>query len=126
MSTKQSKQSCKKGEILRSKYKRKSYTRKNGKKVKSTTVKASCIKDLGNTGKGPKLFTLKKGDLTQYGYTFKNKAGERRKSLKRASKNIEKNTIIRKLNALSILQKNTNPIISKKAKYDMSWVRKNI
>ena len=117
---------CKKGEILRSKYTRKAYTTKSGKRVKKITVKASCIEDRGNPGKGNKLFTLKKGDLSKYGFSFKKTAKQRRQSLKKANKNIDKGTLIRKLNALSILQKNTNPIVSKKAKYDMKWVQQNL
>jgi hypothetical protein len=117
---------CKKGQIVRSKYTRKSYRNKNGTLVKKTVVPATCINDQGNPGKGPKLFTVKKGDLTKYGYSLKNKATLRRKSLKNSNKKIDKNTLIRKLNALSILQKNTNPVYSRKAKYDMKWVQSNL
>ena len=111
---------CKRGEIVRSRYTRKL---KSGKKI---VVKESCIKDLGKKGKGEKLFTLKKGGLSKYGYSLKKSASQRRQSLKRSNKEFSKGTLIRKLNALSILQKNTNPVISRKAKHDMNWVRNNI
>jgi hypothetical protein len=117
---------CPRGKIPRVSYTRKAYIKSNGIKVKKTIVPSVCIKDLGNKGKGPKLFTLKKGELGSFGYKLKLKADQRRKSLKKASKKFEKNTLIKKLNALSILQKNTNPINSRKAKYDMKWVQKNI
>ena len=117
---------CKKGFILRNKYTRKSYKTKNGKTIKKTIVQASCIKDRGLPGKGKKLFTLKKGELGKFGYKLSKKAEERRKSLKNSNKCIDKNTLIKKLNALSILQKNTNPVNSRKAKYDMRWVQKNL
>lgn len=117
---------CPRGKIPRSAYTRKAYTRKDGTKIKQIKVKSSCIKDLGNPGKGPKLFTLKKGELGAFGYKLNKTAEQRRKSLKRASKDFQKNTLIKKLNALSILQKNTNPVNSRKAHYDMKWVQQNL
>ena len=65
---------CKRGEILRKGYTRKAYTRADGTKVKEVRVKASCINDKGNKGKGPKLFTLRKGTLSQHGYSLDKKA----------------------------------------------------
>lgn len=103
---------CKKGEI-----RRKGYTRKDGVKVKST-----CIKDRGLKGKGPKLFKLRKGTLSRHGYTLDKKAADRRKALDKAVKAEGHLAVIRKLNALSILQKNTNPVNSRKFKYDQQWV----
>ena len=114
--------SCKKGEILRKGYTRKAYTRSNGTRVKATKVGPSCIKDKGMKGKGEKLFTLKKGTLSQHGYTLDKKAADRRKTLDKAVKKEGHLPVIRKLNALSILQKNTNPVNSRKFKYDQQWV----
>lgn len=34
-----------------------------------------------------------------------------------------RNTLIKKLNALYVLQKNTNPMYAKKARSDMKWVQ---
>lgn len=105
---------CKIGQI-----RRKAYTRKDGVRVKST-----CIKDMGKPGKGKKLFSLKKGDLTKYGYHLKTKASTRHKALGKARKHIPYASLIRKLNALSILQKNTNPLYSSRAKSDMEYLQK--
>lgn len=105
---------CPEGEI-----RRKAYTRKSG-----TRVKSSCIKDRGNKGKGPKLFTLKKGGLSKYGYHLSDTRPSRQKGLKKAVKHVNRNTIIRKLNVLSILFKNTNPLYSRRAIEDMNHVRK--
>lgn len=115
---------CKRGEILRKGYKRRGYTRANGTKVKATTVKAGCIKDRGKKGKGPKLITdLKKGTLTQYGYSSKYRlVGERRPALKKAIKNLGALRVQRKLNAVATLNKNTNPTKSKRMKADANWV----
>jgi hypothetical protein len=95
-----------------------SYKTKNGK-----TIKKHCRKDMGNPGKGKKLFTLKKGDLIKYGYSLKNNAIERINSLNKAFITIPKNTLIRKLNAISILHKNTSPLYSKRAKNDMRFIQ---
>jgi hypothetical protein len=108
---------CPKGKILR-----KGYTRKSG-----VRVSAKCVKDMGMPGKGKKLFTLKKGDLSKYGYHLKGKtASARHKALKKASKQFTKNELIRKLNALSILLKNTNRELAFKAYDDMKYVQKHI
>ena len=93
---------------------RKAYTRKNG-----TRVKSSCVKDRGIPGKGKKLFTLKKGGLSKYGYRLSETRPSRQAALRKALKHIPRNTLIRKLNVLSILHKNTNPLFSRRAKEDL-------
>jgi hypothetical protein len=98
---------------------RKAYTRKNG-----TRVKSSCIKDMGKPGKGPKLFTLKKGGLSKYGYHVRDSYVKRHTSLKKALKHMSYATLVRKINALSILFKNTQPGLAKHAKSDVKWLQK--
>lgn len=106
---------CPKGKILR-----KGYTRKSGVRVRPT-----CVKDMGRPGKGKKLFTLKKGDLSRHGYQLKGKTSvSRHKALKKARRVFSKNELIRKLNALSILLKNTNRELAFKAYDDMKYVQK--
>ena len=114
---------CPRGTIRRKAYTRKAYTRKDGTRVKATKVPASCIKDLGKPGKGKKLFTLKKGELSKYGYSLKKNKNLRQKSLKKSMNKFGRNTLIRKLNALHVLHKNTNPSYSRKARSDMKWVQ---
>lgn len=124
---------CPKGTIRRKAYTRKGYTRrayrrKDGTRVKKSTVKksrvpSSCIRDLGKEGKGKRLFTLKKGDLTKFGYSLKHDASTRRYALKRSMSMFSRNKLIKKLNALYILQKNTNPMYAKRARADMKWVQ---
>lgn len=114
MTTIQTRKKCPKGEI-----RIQSYTTKRGTKVKSY-----CKKDLGKPGKGKKLFTLKKGELSKYGCHLTKPRQERQNALKKAMKKFDRNTMIRKLNALSILQKNTNPNYSRKAKTDMTFIQK--
>ena len=105
---------CGKGKIMR-----KAYTTKKG-----TKVKAACVKDMGKPGKGKKLFTLKKGGLSEYGYSVKLGRTERRKALEKARKKIEYATLIQKLNALAILFKNTKPQFSKRLRADISYLQR--
>lgn len=114
---------CPAGKILRSKYTRKAYTRKDGTHVKSAKVSAKCIRDLGKKGKGQKLFTLKKGGLTKYGYSLKIDTDKRLNALTKSRKEYDKNTLIKKLNALYVLHKNTHPLYAKRARKDMMWIQ---
>jgi hypothetical protein len=104
---------CLKGEI-----KIKSYKTKRGR-----TVKAHCRKDTGKPGKGKRLFTLKKGDLSRYGYSLKSTEQERKKALDKAVNKYSKNTMIKKLNVLRVLHKNTNPKYASRAYTDMKYIQ---
>lgn len=104
---------CKRGQIKIASYKNK----------KGTTVKAHCKTDLGKSGKGRKLFTVKKGDLTKYCYSLKIGKDMRHAAIKKALKSIDKNTMIRKLNVLAILHKNTNPKYAARARHDLKFVQ---
>jgi len=98
---------------------RSSYVRKDGTKVKS-----SMIKDLGKIGKGKKLFEIKdKGLLTNKGYSLKKSTEERKKSLRRASKEKGILPVLRHLNAIRTLQKNNVTNFNKLDK-DVKFVQK--
>lgn len=108
---------CKTGMIMRN-----SYTRKSGVHVKST-----CIKDLGKPGKGVNVIgPIHSGELTKYGYSLKSMAPKRHTALKRSVKAYGKGTLIKKLNALRVLHKNTNPVYSNKAHNDVKYVQKHL
>ncbi len=110
---------CKKGEIVKEGYYGKSW------------VAPTCIKARGNSkkrgSKGNKLFRLEKGTLSKYGYhDVKNLSKkERRLSLKNAINDMKPLSVRRKLIAISILQKNTNPAMSKIFKEDAEWIKKS-
>lgn len=104
---------CPRGQILR-----KAYITKKGSKVS-----AKCIKDRGLPGKGKRLFTLRRGMLGKYGYNTKISDRARRTALRKAVSGEEYATIVRRLNALSILQKNTNPRVYKILRSDMEWMK---
>lgn len=118
---------CKKGEIYRKGYK------KNMKKThKKIYVKGKCIKDRGKIGKWKDIHQekgigkLRKGDLTKYGYqnVIQLSTEKRKKILKKCVEEYGPISIFRKLNAVYIYNKNTNPKISEIFKRDRDWIRK--
>lgn len=114
---------CKKEQIIRKAYTRKAYTRKDGTYVKETKVKKLCIKDQGKKGKGPEIIPkLEKGDLKSFGYSSKNNDKSRHIAINKAVKKYGKDSVIRKLNAVGILTKNTNPKVSLIFHKDMIYV----
>ena len=113
MKSKRGPKTCKRGQI-----KRRAFTRKNG-----TRVSATCVRDMGKPGKGKKLFTLKKGDLSKYGYPLKANEASRHRTLGKARKHFSYATLIRKLNALAILHRNTHPKYASRARSDMKYLR---
>lgn len=117
---------CPSGKIRRKSYIRKSYKRKDGKIVKGSKVPSVCIKDMGKPGKGKKLFTLKKGDLVKHGYSLKISVEQRRNALQKSLRNIDNGTLVKKLNALYVLHKNTNLIYAKRARSDMKWIQSKV
>ena len=106
--------SCKRGEIVREGYIRKSGTR-------SRQVAPGCIKDIGLTKKGKQLFVLSKGTLTQYGYHTDLSEKDRHIALRRALTHIKPLSVYRKLNALYVLNKN-RPLGSL-YREDAEWVK---
>lgn len=114
-----SRSACKPGTIRRKGY---SFVRKG----KTVRVKSSCIKDRGAKGKGKKLFTLKKGHLSPFGYSLKIGADSRQRALKKVLKSgkYNENELIRKINALAVLHKNTKPLYTRRAQMDMKFLRK--
>lgn len=107
---------CPSGKIFR-----KAYVTKTGRKVSG-----SCIKDRGLPGKGKRLFTLRKGTLGRYGYKTKFSASDRHAALRKAVAGESYATVVRKLNAVSILQKRTNPKVYNILRSDMAWVQNNL
>ena len=104
---------CSKGHIMR-----RGYTRRDG-----TYVKPACIVDRGNVGKGPALIgPLRKGTLSQFGYSADASQAQRRHSLSMAIDEYGTTVVIRKLNAVCILNKNTNPAKSARFCLDKKWV----
>ena len=116
--------SCPVGKIRRASYTRKAYTRKDGTRVRKSHIKSGCIRDLGKPGKGKRLFTLKKGGLTKYGYSLKQTKEQRRKTLKKLHRKYGQGTLVKKLNAIRVLMKNTNKQASEMLGRDIKFVQK--
>jgi hypothetical protein len=121
---------CGKGEIIREGYRRRSYSRKSGSSVKSARVAPGCIQARGLSkkrgSKGKQLFILEKGTLGKYGYHDVEHMSqkERHDALHRALKDMSPLSVYRKLNAVYLVNRNTNPNISATFKTDSEWVKK--
>ena len=120
---------CKKGQILRSAYIRKSYTSPRTKRrIPSTVVAASCVKDMGAPGKSKaKAFQIpiiRKGLLAKYGYhdIATLTMDQRHQALKKAVNAYGPQEVIWRLNAVANLQNVANPKISKMFRTDQRWV----
>lgn len=115
-----SKKKCPRGSISRVGY---SY-RKKSKKIK---VRASCVKSRGLRSLGKRtrrvLPSLKKGSLTKFGYTVHETAEKRRKALHKALKAYGYSSLIKKLNAVRLLTRNTSPGNSKIYDSDIKYLQ---
>jgi len=102
---------------------RKSYKKKSGTKVKAGCVKSKALRSKGKraTVYFPKL---KVGTLSKLGYGVHLKQKSRRKSLKKAIKMYSKNVVIKKLNAVRTLSRNTSPKNAKVYTKDIKFVQK--
>ena len=84
-----------------------------------------CTKNTGKPGKGVRLFTLRKGGRSQFGYKNVAEKSElaRHRALMRAIRAGEPVLgLFRRLNALMVLTKRTNPALSSIYKKDRDWV----
>lgn len=121
--------SCPTGKILRV-----GYVRKDGSRVA-----AACVKDTGKPGKTPESQKIRASvtddiDLGAFGYKHVTdlKAEERHNALKKAinhvasSKKLSKHEaavkILRRLNLIAILNKNTNVTASQLMERDRNWI----
>ena len=106
---------------------RKSYVRIITKTGKRVHVPASCIPDIGNPGKRlqPGIGPLRKGELARFGYKSVKElsVNERHEALKKAVIELGSLSVWRKLNAVYVYTKNTNPLISSKYNQDRNWVK---
>ena len=94
-------------------------------KKNSTLVEATCIKNRGLPGKqalaiGP----LRRGELIQFGYSFRLPMQTRRKALQKAVKKFGAIGVYRKLDAVAKLSKRTVPDAADVFAGDRDWIRK--
>jgi len=117
--------SCPRGQILRN-----AYLQLSRKTRKRRFVRARCIRDVGNPGKGfqgigPGIGPLRKGDLTKFGYEHVVSMSplKRKVALAKAVRAYGSLTVWRKLNALYVYTRNTAPESSALFDEDRNWVR---
>ena len=115
--------SCPKGKIVRDAYVRIRLGQRQ-------YVPSSCIKDVGNPGKGipsgaPGIGALRKGDLKRFGYSdvTSMSVARRHMALAAAVKAYGSLTVWRKLNAIYIYTRHTSPASSRAFKADRDWVK---
>jgi hypothetical protein len=123
------KKECPSGQILRKGYtatrKRSGIVDRMFKRGTTYRVKSHCVTDTGKPGKGdPVIGKLKTGALTELGYSTNDSVATRHIALEKAVKKYGKLSTFRKLNAASVLTKNTLPSKSKTMKADRNWVKK--
>ena len=108
---------------------RKSYVRSDGIRVKASSVGASRvpassfkIKDRGAVGRDKKVVPeLKEGTLGGKGF-FSKSTKQRHAIESKLAKRHGETSVMGKLSSVSVLNKRTNPSVSKKAKGDKHWV----
>jgi hypothetical protein len=99
-------------------------------KKNSIHVPATCIKDRGLPGKGPRqgqgsFSKLRKGELLKFGYSYRLSDSIRRGALKRAIEHYGALGVFRKLDAVAKLSARTAPDASHIFAIDRDWVRRN-
>ena len=116
---------CPPGKIMRHRYTR-VINKKNGTR-KLVRVKASCVKDIGKPGNlapgAPTIGPLKKGELSRFGYSYKNPEKLRRSALAVAIKQLGSLNLYRKLDAVAKLTTLTSPKASQIFASDRDWIR---
>ena len=136
------KKNCPPGMIRRKGYTRKYSTavrrsgftvKKDGKSyrvqptAKNMFVESRCIKNVGLSGKGPKLFgPLRKGELAKHGYSFRDSDSSRHAALKKAISEYGSTGVYRQLNAVAKLTKRASPKAANVFSKAREWVRKTI
>ncbi len=113
---------CKKGEI-----RRRAYTRKTGRRVT-----ARCVRNVGSPGKwrtvhrSAGIGPLKKGRLARFGYNSDADVNGRHAALKAASRRLGSLAVFRMLGALATYTKRTSPAKSAIFTADRNYVRREL
>lgn len=116
---------CPPGMEKRKGYVRRSFVRSDGTSVHGSKVEKACIPDRGAKGRAWKLKNktlgigkLKKGELSQFGYTYSASNAVRNSAVKKASMKYGPLAIERKLNALAVYNSKRFPERAKIYKAD--------
>jgi hypothetical protein len=100
---------CPIGKILKRGYRRKTYTKKNGKIVKSKYIDVTCVKDIGLPGKVLSKYKVikinKVNELGKFGYSTKLSLSKRFRCLIKAASKISYRSVVARINAIRTLSK---------------------
>ena len=113
--------SCPSGQILR-----KGYTARRKSTGEKYRVSAKCITDRGKPGKGKRLFSLKKGALGKYGYKIKESPKKRHTALRKAVSSLGYSNVMKKVNALGVLMRNTEPAYAREITDDKDFIQNEL
>lgn len=102
---------------------RRSYRRKSDRKSSRKLSRKSSRKK--SNRRSSNKITLRKGTLRQFGYSTDKSKTDRRKAINKAMKKDGELSVFRKLNALYVLTRNTNPRVSKIFYKDRNYVKRN-
>lgn len=93
-------------------------------KARPAAVTAGCVKNTGKTGKDiPKsIGPLRKGELSKYGYSFRESSESRHDALNKAIDAYGALGVFRKLDAIYKLTANKLPHVAAVFKKDRDWV----
>jgi hypothetical protein len=93
---------------------------------KSVYVKASCVKDVGNShmkASPGNRGVLRKGELKKHGYIYNESISDRHEALKKAIKEFGTLDVYNKLDTIAKLSKFSVPEASKIFKEDRDWIK---
>lgn len=110
---------------VRKSYSRRAYTRSDGTRVSASRVAAHRVETRGVGHPKVLLPKPKTGVLERYGYKMSKPASERHQATVKAAKEKGYREIIRHMNELATLMKNSNPGGSETLRGDMDYLRKH-
>ena len=103
-----------------------SRSRKNRKSPRRSQVRVSRKRKNLRRSSSRRIPPLKKGLLKKYGYSADKSASERHSSLRKASKAYGPGGLVRKLNAICVLNRNRSPKNASKFCADKRWVQNTL
>jgi hypothetical protein len=114
--------------VHRKAYHRKAYVKSSGIHVKAAHVPSATFKvaDIGAVGRGKKLFKVKKGLLTRFGYHTALPIEARRTALRKADRKYGTVRLWRMLNAQVLFRKRFADGSKETFLEDRNWVRANL
>ena len=92
-------------------------------KAQSATIGATCVKESGKEKGVPKsIGPLRKGEVSKYGYSFRDSSDKRHTALNKAIKSYGALGVFRKLDAVFKLSESKVPHVAEVFKRDRNWV----